>query len=146
MVRKLAFAAMAVLAWANTPNLYSQTYKIKIGTQMNGCPIYTEVYENDYVDQQPEFPGGGNQLINFINSTRQYPPEAYQMGIEGRVTCAFIVLPDGKISNIKVLRGVEASLNNEAMRIISMMPDWIPGKLKDHPVPVRVVTCIPFRK
>ena len=85
-------------------------------------------------------------MINFINSTRHYPEEAYESGIEGRVTCAFVVQPDGKISHIKVLRGVESTLNQEAMRIISMMPVWIPGKISDIAVPVRVITSIPFRR
>ncbi|MCH5239403.1 MAG: energy transducer TonB [Muribaculaceae bacterium] len=112
----------------------------------NGGPVYTEVFEYDYVDVKPEFPGGGKSLINFVNSNRNYPALAYQMGIEGRVTCAFVVNPDGKISNIQLLRGVEPSLNQEAIRIISLMPQWKPGKINDTPVPVRVVCCIPFRK
>lgn len=124
----------------------SQTCKVKTATLDNGCAVYTEVFEYDYVDEKPQFPGGSNSLIKFINSTREYPQEAYEAGIEGRVTCAFIVHSDGKISHIKVLRGVENSLNQEAIRIISKMPYWTPGKIADQPVPVRVVTCIPFRK
>lgn len=144
--RTLAYLTFLLLAIANANTICSQTCRIKIGSQTNGCPIYTEVFEYDFVDEKPEFPGGGNQMINFINSTREYPHEAYQSGIQGRVTCAFVVQPDGKISHIKVLRGVESSLNNEAIRIISLMPDWIPGRINNQPVPVRVVTCIPFRK
>lgn len=125
---------------------FSQTCKVKTGCQDNGISIYTEVFEFDYVDEKPEFPGGGSNLISFINATREYPHEAYDAGIQGRVTCSFIVNPDGKISNIRVLRGVESSLNREAVRIVSKMPDWNPGKLNDHPVPVRVVCSIPFRK
>ena len=144
--RNLTLLTILVLGLANTSYISSQTCKVKIGTQTNGCPIYTEVYEYDFVDEKPEFPGGGNQMIKFINSTREYPQEAYETGIEGRVTCAFIVNSDGKISNIKVIRGVESSLNQEAIRIVSLMPDWQPGKLNHHPVPVRVITCIPFRR
>lgn len=113
---------------------------------MNGNAVYTEVYEYDYVQEKPEFPGGDNSLMNYINSTRIYPQEAYDSGIEGRVTCSFIVQSDGKISNVKVLRGVEKSLNEEAIRIVSQMPDWTPGRFNNYPVPVRVVRCIPFRK
>ena len=146
MVRTLAFIVIFMTAWANSPNSFSQTFKIKTSTTGNGTSVYTQVFEADYVDEQPEFPGGGNEMINFINSTRKYPQEAYEMGIEGRVTCAFVVNSDGKISNIKVIRGVESSLNNEAVRIVSLMPDWIPGKINHQPVPVRVVRCIPFRR
>lgn len=124
----------------------SQTCKVSNGKMENGMQQFTEVYEFDYVDIKPEFPGGGNSLIDFINSTREYPAEAYKNGIQGRVTCSFIVHPDGKISHIKVLRGVETSLNNEAVRIISEMPLWTPGIYQGTAVPVRVVCCIPFRK
>ena len=142
----LAFLTITMVALANTFNTYSQTCKVKIGTQTNGLPLYEEVFEYDFVDEKPEFPGGRNKMINFINVTREYPQQAYDLGIEGRVTCAFIVHEDGRISNIKVLKGVESSLNQEAVRIISLMPEWNPGKLNHQPVPVRVITCIPFRK
>lgn len=138
--------AVSFIILANSINANSQTCIVKTATLDNGSAVYTEVYEYDYVEEKPEFPGGRNGMIKFINSTRQYPLEAYEMGIEGRVTCAFIVLPDGKIRNIQVLRGVEPSLNNEAVRIVSKMPDWRPGKINEQAVPVRVVTCIPFRK
>lgn len=130
----------------SVPQIFSQTCKVRTAIMGNGHAVYTEVFEYDYVDEKPEFPGGGNSLINFINSTRHYPPEAYNQGIEGKVTCAFVVNSDGKISHIQVLRGVETTLNEEAKRIISQMPSWSPGKIKNNPVPVRVVCCIPFRK
>ena len=143
---KTAFVALSFLVLTQTPSIFSQTCKIKTATLNNGEPVYTEVFEYDYVDEKPIFPGGSNSLINFINSTREYPVEAYEMGIQGRVTCSFIVNEDGKISHIKVLRGVESSLNSEALRIISLMPDWDPGKINEMRVPVRVVCSIPFRK
>ena len=138
--------ALSLIALASGNNIFSQTCKVKTATLDNGSVIYTEVFEYDYVEDKPQFPGGRNNMIKFINSTREYPVKAYEMGIEGRVTCAFVVYPDGKIRNIQVLRGVEPSLNDEAIRIVSKMPDWVPGKIHDQAVPVRVVTCIPFRK
>lgn len=144
--RTQLFFSLAVIA-VFTPQLsFSQKCKVKVATAQNGCPVYTEVYEYDFVEDKPEFPGGRSSLISFINSTRQYPHDAYELGIEGRVTCAFVVNADGKISNIQVLRGVESSLNDEAVRIVSMMPEWTPGKINNIAVPTRVVCCIPFRK
>lgn len=125
--------------------ILAQTCRVSTGKLDNGCVVYTEVYEYDYVDVKPEFPGGGRSLINFINSHRVYPQEAYENGIQGKVTCSFVVNIDGKLSHIKVLRGVERSLNNEAVRIISQMPEWKPGSIDNHLVPVRVVCSIPFR-
>lgn len=141
---------LAVLIFISTSIFFSivskgQTSRVSIG-RVNGSIEYTEVFEYDYVDLKPEFPGGGQSLLNYINKNRQYPKEAYDEGIQGRVTCSFIVNTDGKLSHIHVLRGVEPSLNSEAVRIISEMPEWIPGEINGHPVPVRVVCAIPFRK
>lgn len=126
--------------------LAAQTCKIRCGVTSDGRSKYKEVYEYDYVTEKPGFPGGDAQLISFINRTREYPKEAYQKGITGRVTCSFVVNADGSISNVQVLRGVEPSLNREAVRIFNAMPQWIPGKLDNSAVPVRVIRSISFRK
>lgn len=108
--------------------------------------IVMDVYEYDFVDVQPQFPGGNSEMIRFINNERRYPAEAYHNGVEGRVLCSFIVNADGSISHIAVLRGVEESLNREAVRIISEMPHWHAGKLDNENVPVYCILPIAFRK
>lgn len=85
-------------------------------------------------------------MLNFINHERRYPRDAYNNGIEGRVVCGFIVDSDGTISNVMVMKGVEESLDREAVRIITMMPRWISGRLGDDAVPVFCTLAIPFRK
>lgn len=105
-----------------------------------------EVYEFDFVDEQPQFPGGEHGLINFINETREYPYHAYHRKITGRVLCSFIVGADGRVSNVRVIRGAgDESLDREAMRVISEMPRWKAGKVGKNAVPVRVVLPIAFR-
>ena len=107
---------------------------------------HMEVYEYDYVDIQPQFPGGERGLINFVNKTREYPYHAYKKHIEGRVLCSFIVGTNGKVSDVRVIRGADdESLNREAIRVINKMPRWSVGKVGDHAVPVRVVLPIAFR-
>lgn len=107
---------------------------------------YIEVYEFDYVDIQPQFPGGERGLINFINKTREYPYHAYKKRIQGRVLCSFIVGTDGRVNDIRVIRGAgDESLNREAIRVIGEMPRWSVGKVGNHAVPVRVVLPIAFR-
>lgn len=107
---------------------------------------YMEVYEYDYVDIQPQFPGGERGLINFINKTREYPYHAYKNRIQGRVLCSFIVGVDGKVMDPRVIRGAgDESLDREAIRVIGKMPRWSVGKVGDHAVPVRVVLPINFR-
>lgn len=124
----------------------AQTCRVNIGTTPSGCVSYMEVYEYDYVTEKPSFPGGDTQLMKFINDTREYPKAAYTNGIQGRVTCSFVVNVDGTVSHISVLRGVEPSLNKEAIRILSQMPGWTPGRLNGQAVPTRVVWSVPFRK
>jgi len=106
---------------------------------------YVDVYETDYVDVQPKFPGGERGLVNFINKTREYPYDAYMSGIQGRVLCSFIINVDGSVSDISVIRGCNYQLNREAVRVISAMPKWEAGKMGDKVVPVRYVLPIVFR-
>ena len=107
---------------------------------------YVEVYEYDYVDIQPQFPGGERGLTNYVNKTREYPYHAYKKGIQGRVLCSFIIGTEGKVNDVRVIRGAgDESLNREAIRVIEKMPKWSVGKVGDHAVPVRIVLPINFR-
>lgn len=106
---------------------------------------YINVYECDYVDEQPQFPGGERALMNFINATREYPYRAYHAGVQGRVVCSFVVNTNGSISHVQVLKGVEESVNREAVRVISAMPRWRVGRMSGQAVPVRCVLPIAFR-
>lgn len=124
----------------------AQTCRVRAGNSVSGAKAYLEVYEYDYVSEKPTFPGGDACLVSFINAHRRYPAEAYRKGIQGRVTCSFVVNADGSVSHISILRGVEDSLNREAIRIMSKMPEWKPGKHDGQAVPVRVVWSVPFRK
>ena len=146
ILQKITLIIATIFTLFGIETTKAQTCRVSTGKLDNGIHVYTEVYEFDYVDVKPEFPGGGRSLLDFINSHRQYPQQAYEQGLEGRVTCSFIVNVDGKLSHIKVLRGVEPSLNSEAVRIINQMPDWVPGALGNVIVPVRVICSIPFRK
>lgn len=142
----ILFLFGAITASILSSEATAQTCRITSGVNANGRIVYREVYEYDYVDDKPQFPGGGSALLNYINETRRYPADAYSRGIEGRVTCAFVINTDGKVSDVTVLRGVEKTLNKEAVRILSKMPDWTPGKIDGQLVPVRVICAVPFRK
>lgn len=107
--------------------------------------VSIDVYEYDCVDVQPQFPGGDTAMYRFINNERRYPRQAYHAGIEGRVLCSFVVGEDGTLSHISVIKGVEESLNREAVRILSKMPPWTVGLIDETPVPVYCILPIAFR-
>lgn len=109
-----------------------------------GAPA-TEAYIYDTLDNPPSFPGGEAAMIRFINSERCYPRTAYDANIEGRVLCSVVVEPDGKLTNIDVVKGVEESLNREAVRVIGQMPQWQPGSVNGRKVRVYCLIPIPFR-
>lgn len=115
-------------------------------TVMSGNLIEIDAYVFDSVDEEPHFPGGDGAMMKFINRERRYPSEAYNAGVEGRVLCGFVVATDGTITGPEIIRGVEDSLNKEALRIISRMPRWVAGKIGDTKVPVYCILAIPFRR
>jgi len=89
------------------------------------------------VEEKPKFQGGdANTFSAWVNKNLNYPEIAKENGIQGRVTLQFTVNTDGSVSDVKVLRGVDSSLDKEAVRIVSMSPKWTPGKQRDRAVKV----------
>ena len=97
------------------------------------------------VDAQPTFPGGDDERTLFIQQNLRYPIEAQKNGIQGRVTCSFIVQQSGEITDIEIFRGIDPSLDKETMRVIAAMPRWNPGKINGVAVPVKLMLPIAFR-
>ncbi len=135
----IAFIVTVSISASAQIQLVRQYAQANISSPNNG------VYNYDYVDEQPVFPGGDHGMTTFINQTREYPYNAHNAGIEGRVLCSFIINEDGSVSDVRIVRGVESSLNNEAIRIISSMPKWKAGRENGQAVKVRYVTPIVFR-
>lgn len=142
----ISIAAAALALGHISTEAMSQTYRISAGTTPSGAKCYMEVFEYDYVQDKPTFPGGDNKFIEFVNANRHYPQEAYRKGIQGRVTCSFVVNVDGSVSHIQVIRSVAGPLNEEAVRVLKLMPAWRPGRINGQAVPVRVIRSVPFRK
>lgn len=145
-MKKQILALAATLALGGLVPVMAQTCRVSTGVGADGCRNYIEVFEYDYVTEKPTFPGGDGELMSYINHCRQYPREAYKRGIQGRVMCSFVVGSEGDINYVQVLKGVDPELNREAVRILSEMPRWRPGKLDGKSVPVRVIRSVPFRK
>lgn len=98
----------------------------------------------DFPDVEAQYPGNGIELQRFIQENVQYPKEAMEKGIQGHVYVTFIVEPDGSISDIKVVRGEHESLNNEAMRLVRIMPKWRPTEMNGDRVRARCRLPITF--
>lgn len=106
-------------------------------------PVAGEVY--DVVDKMPEFPGGMTGLMQYLSKNIRYPAEAQTKGIQGRVTVAVIINTEGKAVNASIVRSVDPSLDAEALRVASTMPDWIPGTKDGKPVNVKYTFPVTFR-
>lgn len=103
----------------------------------------TKVY--DMVREMPQFPGGMKALRAFISDNIQYPKAAFEAKKQGHVIASFIVNEKGKVTNIKIVRSIDPELDAEAIRIISSMPEWIPGKEDGKAVSVKYAVPITFR-
>ena len=99
----------------------------------------------EFVEQPPSFPGGDAALMDYLNGNIIYPTVAQELEIQGKVTCSFVVGKDGSIQDVKVERGVDRSLDKEAVRVISSMPRWIPGRQGGNAVKVKYYLPVVFR-
>ena len=97
------------------------------------------------VEEMPEFPGGMGEAMKFLAKNIKYPVAAQQAKIEGRVIVQFVVERDGSISDIHAMRGVNPDLDAEAIRVVSLMPKWKPGKQRGKAVAVKYTMPIMFR-
>lgn len=101
-------------------------------------PIY------DIVEVMPEYPGGQRALMNYLTKNLKFPDEAREQGVQGTVFIVFIVEMDGRISGVRVLRGIGSSFEEEAMRVVRNMPMWQPGTHRGKAVRVRYNLPIRF--
>ena len=105
--------------------------------------FYERVF--DVVEQMPSFPGGQQKLMDYLSENIRYPKELAEASIQGRVIVTFIVEKDGSISNVKVAKSLDPLLDKEAMRVVSGMPNWNPGKQNYVAVRVRYIIPVTFR-
>lgn len=116
---------------------------LSINAQSEATHVEEKVY--DVVEEMPQFPGGPSALFEYLFNNLQYPVVAEENGVQGRVIVTFIVEKDGSISNAKVVKAVDPSLDKEAIRLVESMPNWIPGKQNGEPVRVKYTVPVTFR-
>jgi len=105
--------------------------------------VETKIFE--VVEQMPTFPGGDAALMEFLRKNVVYPVVAQENGVQGRVVISFVVERDGSITDVKVARSVDPSLDREAARVVKSMPNWIPGKQNGSSVRVKYNVPVSFR-
>jgi protein TonB len=114
---------------------------VQIMDYVQNAEVEEEVEEDipfAVVEEKPKFMGGDEgEFTKWVFKNMTYPEIAKENGIQGRVYISFVVTTEGKVTDVKVLRGVDPSLDKEAVRVISMSPKWTPGKQRNKPVRVR---------
>ena len=136
------------------------SYQIPINFKLNDGPTKQPVEESEeikaamkpdkdgvyqIVEEMPSFPGGDRKLMEYIAKNINYPQEAKDKGIQGRVFVGMVVEKDGSVGEVKVLRGIGGGCDEEAVRVIKALPKWTPGKMKGEPVPVSYQIPINFK-
>lgn len=97
------------------------------------------------VEEMPSFPGGEKAMKEYLYNNLVFPKFANEAGISGTVYVSFVVSKDGSVKNAKVLRGIGGGCDEEALRVVNSMPDWLPGKQRSVPVQVQMVLPVVFK-
>ena len=140
---------LSVLAISFTAGVHASKLKnnpLPVDIQSNQTASTTPqdtVYS--FVDKMPEFPGGEKEVIKFLSKTMLFPEEAQKKGDHGKVIVQFVITKTGKVEKAKVLKGVSTELDNEALRVIGLLPDWNPGELNGEKVNVYRIIPILFQ-
>lgn len=115
---------------------------VESGTGNSAGIVQEEIFT--YVEEMPSFPGGEAKLRKFLADNLRYPEQAKRFGVSGRVVVEFIVGKDGKVKDQKIVRGLGYGLDDEALRVAKLMPDWTPGKVGGKAVIVKYQLPILF--
>ena len=119
------------------------------GPVMTGPSVVGEMSDEEeifqVVEEMPEFPGGMEALLQYLGRNIKYPTIAQEQGIQGKSIISFVVNKDGSIVDPKVEKSLDSSCDKEAMRVISTMPKWKPGKQRGKPVRVKYTVPVSFR-
>jgi len=123
----------------------------KAQTNVYVAPVAQEEEEEDEnfvfvtVEKMPEFPGGEAALLKWISDHVNYPTIAAENGIQGRVSCSFVVNADGTVQDVEVARSVDPNLDKEAIRVLKMLPKFKPGEQRGKPVRVKYSVPVRFK-
>lgn len=127
-----------ILFFCFSPGLQAQTDTLTLTRPDSTMEIFD-------VTRPPSFPGGESAMLNFLATTIQYPEQARSNNIQGTVAVTFVVDKEGKVSNGTIIRDIGAGCGEEVLRVLTLMPAWIPGEVDGMPVKVRFTLPVRFR-
>ena len=131
---------------SNGYRCYGRSVRLVLGNNDMTTDYLEEEVIYTVVEHMPEYSGGNQAMIDYINDNLRYPIDAQNKGIQGRAICQFVINKDGRVVDVQVVRSTgNSSLDNEAIRLISSMPKWKPGMQRGKPVRVKYTVPVNFR-
>lgn len=130
---------------AETPVVTDEQIRKEIDRETDISQSDDKEYSMGVIEQKPEFPGGESALYDYLSSHINYPAQAAEEGVQGRVIVQFTITKTGKIENVSVVRGRHPALDKEALRVVKSMPNWTPGRQDGRAVNVQHTLPITFR-
>lgn len=131
-------STLIVSLWIATESVFAQGNVQGLLFYEPGATVFTpDTTVFTVVEKQPEFPGGFDALKEYMRQTVHYPSEAQKASIKGRVFVSFVVEPDGTITHVQLLKGLDYGCDEEAIRVIKAMPRWTPGSQSGRPLRVK---------
>ena len=121
------------------PPAPSDEPQVDVGSQVQSAPVY------QFVEQMPQFPGGDQAMMEYLKKNLRYPIVARENEVQGRVIVRFVVNEDGKVSDVVIMRDIGSGCGQEAVRVVKMMPKWLPGKQNGKPVKTYFTLPVTFR-
>lgn len=135
-----------VLALVNTSGSGKGKDTVETDVPFDGRNVSaTDTKVHSYAEVMPQFPGGQDALVRFLSANIKYPADARENNVQGTVYMSFVIDKNGKVTSMQLKRGIGYGCDEEAMRVLSKMPDWEPGKMDQHPVNVQFAIPISFR-
>ena len=141
------FLAVFLLLLSVSASAQDTAYQHKehVGAEINSGDTASEPYEICYVEEMPEFPGGNEAFFSYIKTNLKYPVKAKRANIEGKVFVAFIVTASGKVRSVEVMRSLGYGCDQEAIRLVKNMPNFIPGRRNGKAIDIKVSVPILFK-
>ncbi|TAF67231.1 MAG: energy transducer TonB [Cytophagales bacterium] len=116
-----------------------------VGAPLTSKAQDDKVYSESEVEEKPEFPGGMVKYYEYIQEEMNYPVEARNMGLQGKVKVGFVIDKNGQVTDVKVIQGIGGACDEEAMRLFKQSPKWTPGKKQGKPVKVAMTFNVNFK-